>query len=435
MVRFTREESLMFHPKRHPMKMDYKLACDKDGKLTALRCRIISDTGAYASVGAKVVERAVGHTAGAYSIENIDVEGVALYTNNVPCGAMRGFGVNQSAFALESCVEDLCQQGGFDSWQFRYDNALEEGKKTTTGQVLGSGCGLKETLLAVKDEFQNAKYAGIACGIKSTGVGNGMPDVSNVKIKIKDVDHIEVYHGWTEMGQGVHTMAQQAVCEELGVNPDTVVVINETSAGVETGMTTSSRGTSLVGNAIIEACKKIKADLEGKSLKDIVGKTYKGSWICDWTNSSFKGQIPENPITHFAYGFATQCVILNDDGTIKKVIAAHDAGRVMNPTLFEGQVEGGVHMGLGYAISETCDWKDGYLVSGNFSRLGILKATQTPDIEVIGVESNDPYGPYGAKGIGEIGLVPTAGAVANAYFKYDGKRRYNLPMGKLESKN
>lgn len=430
-VKFTRQESMFFHPKRHPMTLDYKLACDENGILTALECDIVADTGAYASVGAKVVERAAGHATGAYQVLNVDIKAKAVHTNNVPCGAMRGFGVNQACFAMEGAVEDLCKQGGFDSWEFRYKNALEEGKKTATGQILGKGCGLKQTLLAIKKDYKEAKSAGLstglACGIKNTGVGNGMPDVSNVKIIIKDKQNIEVYHGWTEMGQGVHTMAQQAVCQELEwAKIENIKVINETNNDVITGMTTSSRGTSLLGNAIIQACKKIKADLQEN--KEIIGKTYKGSWVCDWTTDSFRKKKQKNPITHYSYGFATQCVILEENAQIKKVIASHDAGKVMNPTLFEGQIEGAVHMGLGYAISENCEWENGFPKTNKFAKLGVLRAKETPQIEVIPVESNDPFGPYGAKGVGEIGLVPTAGAVANAFYNFDGIKRMELPI-------
>jgi len=421
----SRDESIRMHPKRHPMYMHYQVACDANGKLTAVVADILGDTGAYASVGMKVLERAAGHATGAYNVPNAKITAKGVYTNNIPCGAMRGFGVNQTAFAIESCLDDLCEQGGFDRWQFRYDNALTEGNVTATGQVITAGIGLRETLLAVKDQFYAAKYAGLACGIKNTGIGNGMPDEGKVKIEILK-DKVVLHHGWTEMGQGVHTMAQQFLCTETGIDPSIVEVKVDTAAKAFAGMTTASRATSIIGNTIIEVAKDLRKDLETNSLKDLVGKTYEGIWRCDWTTKP--GKDVDEIITHYSYSYATQLVVLDDDGKIDTIYAAHDAGKIINPNLFEGQIEGAVHMGLGYAISEELVLIDGVPKSTRLRNMGILRAHETPKVEVIGVEVPDPYGPHGAKGVGEIGLVPTAGAVANALYQYEGKRRFKLPM-------
>ncbi|MGB4873434.1 MAG: molybdopterin cofactor-binding domain-containing protein, partial [Candidatus Promineifilaceae bacterium] len=260
-VRLTRDESIMMHPKRHPIWMDYEIGCDADGMLTFVRVKFLGDTGAYASVGMKVLERSAGHATGAYNLPVTDVEAIAVYTNNVPCGAMRGFGVNQAIFGLESLIDDLCEQGGFDRWQFRYDNALQDGNMTATGQVIEAGAGARATLLAVKDEFYAAKYAGLACGLKNTGIGNGMPDASSAQVTIAAPDRVIVDHGWTEMGQGVNTVAQQVVATETGIDPRLIEVVIDTAANQEAGMTTASRATSLVGNALIDACKQLKEDL------------------------------------------------------------------------------------------------------------------------------------------------------------------------------
>lgn len=426
-VAYTRDESIMCHPKRHPLYMEYQVGCNKQGILTAVKARILGDSGAYASVGMKVLERAAGHATGAYNVPVVDVISKTIYTNNIPCGAMRGFGVPQSVFAMESCIDELCELGNFDRWKFRYDNALVNGSKTATGQILKSGVGVRETLLAVKDEFYKTKYAGLACGIKNTGIGNGMPDFSNVKIEFKSPTHIVIHHGWTEMGQGVHTMALQSFCEETGIDPEFVEVIVDTKYAAVTGMTTASRGTSLVGNAIIETCKPLKEDLKTKSLAELSGKVYEGSWIYDKTT---KPGDPGEVITHYSYSYATQLVALNDKGQVEKVIAAHDAGKIMNPTLFEGQMEGSVCMGLGYALTEELVLKDGRPVSTKYKDLGLYKAKDMPEVVVIGVEVKDPLGPFGAKGVGEIGMVPTAGAVANALYQFDGIRRTKLPMKK-----
>ncbi len=430
-LHLTREDSLRMHPKRHPILMDYTLACDAKGALTALKARIIGDTGAYASVGMKVLERAAGHATGGYSVPNVDIEGKTLYTNNIPCGAMRGFGANQATYAMECCVEELCTQGGFDSWQFRYDNALVEGSTTATGQILDKSVGVRDTLLAVKDQYDKARYAGLACGIKNCGVGNGMPDDSVAKVEILAEGHAAVYHGWTEMGQGVNTVAVQILAGETGIAPEKIEVRVSTTDGAKAGMTTSSRGTSLLGNSLLEAIKPLKEDLKTHSLEELAGRTYTGYWVCDW---STKPGEPGDVVTHYSYSYATQLVTLDDEGKVDHVYAAHDAGRIMNPTLFESQIEGSVHMGLGYALSEDLPMEGGYLKSTRLRDLGILKAHETPPVTVIGIEVKDTHGPYGAKGVGEIGLVPTAGAVANALYKYDGVRRYKLPMRPYENK-
>ncbi len=424
--RLTRDESIMTHPKRHPIWMDYRIGCDAAGRLTFCEAKFIGDTGAYASVGMKVLERSAGHATGAYRFPAADIESTAVYTNNLPCGAMRGFGVNQAIFGLESLIDDLCEQGDFDRWQFRYDNALDNGDMTATGQIIEGGAGVKATLLAVKDEFYGAKYAGIACGIKNTGIGNGMPDAAKVRLSIVAPDKVIIDHGWTEMGQGVHTVALQTLVTETGIDPKCIEVRVDTASRQETGMTTASRATSLVGNAIIDAAKQLRQDLETQTLADLVGHVYEGEWVVDWTTKP--GKESDKTLTHYSYSYATQLVVLDDDGQIAKVTAAHDAGKIFNPTLFEGQIEGSIHMGLGYAISENLELENSRPKSTMLRKCGILRAKEMPETEVIGIEVPDPYGPYGAKGVGEIGLVPTAGAVGNALYQYDRVRRHSLPM-------
>jgi len=431
-VTLNRDESILMHPKRHPMRMSYTLGCNEEGKLTVLKADILGDTGAYASVGMKVLERAAGHATGPYHVPNVDVVSKAVYTNNLPCGAMRGFGVNQVAFAVESCIDDLCEQGGFDRWQFRYDNALTEGDMTSTGQKINKGSGVRQTLFAVKDIFQNAKYAGIACGIKNTGIGNGMNDEGRVKIEIVSDRKVILHHGWTEMGQGVNTMVVQFLTHETGIDPEIIEVRVDTKEEATAGMTTASRATSIVGNSIANASLQLKEDLKTKSLNELTGNIYKGEWVCNWTTK------PEDDvkeiITHYSYSYATQVVVLNDEGEIDTVYAAHDAGKIINPGLFEGQIEGSIHMGLGYALSENLELDNCVPKSTKLRKCGILRAKETPKMEVIGVEVPDPHGPYGVKGVGEIGLVPTAPAVANAFYQYDGTRYFRLPIKKREQK-
>lgn len=426
-VKLTRDESIMMHPKRHPVWMDYEIGCDKAGLLTFVKVRFVGDSGAYASVGAKVLERCVGHATSAYHVPVVESEAIAAYTNNVPCGAMRGFGVNQATYGFESLIDELCKAGNFDRWQFRYDNAMTIGSLTATGQVLTGGVGARETLLAVKDEFYKHKFVGIACGLKNTGAGNGLYENSKVRIFIAAPDRVVADHGWTEMGQGVNSVVLQTICTETNIPPRFIQVRVDTKYEQSAGMTTASRATALVGNGTIAACRQLKEDLKTHSLADLVGREYFGEWGVDWTTKPGHENGKE-PKTHFSYSYATQLVILDDEGQLKKVVAAHDAGKIYNPTLFEGQLEGSIHMGLGYAISEELVMENGRAKSTMLRKCGILRAKEMPEVEVIGVECADPYGPYGAKGVGEIGLVPTAGAVGNALAQFDGVRRTTLPM-------
>ncbi|MEJ2661096.1 MAG: selenium-dependent xanthine dehydrogenase, partial [Desulfobacteraceae bacterium] len=429
-VRLNRAESIRMHPKRHKTRMRYKLACDAQGRLTALRARIVGDTGAYASVGGEVVARTGTHAAGAYHVPSVDVEASAYYTNNPPAGAFRGFGVNQSNFAMESMVDELCVQGGFDRWQFRFENALDTGRMTTTGHILGDGVGLRQCLRAVETAFRKHKVAGLACAIKNCGIGNGLPEISETRIKILAPDHIELCHGWTEMGQGIHTVARQILAEVAGLDAAvTITVKSSTSANATSGTTTASRGTALLGNSTMKAAAALKADLENRALADLVGREYFGRHVIDWTTRhDTAGEI----VSHFSYGFAVHLAILDESGRIESVHAAHDAGTVINPALFEGQVEGGVVMGMGYALSERLPLEAGRLTSSRMAKLGLPRARDIPEIKVISVQSPDPVGPFGAKGVGEIGTIPTAPAIANAYYQFDGVRRYKLPLAHLK---
>jgi aldehyde oxidoreductase len=424
-VRLSRPQSIRVHPKRHPMVINLDLGCDEQGLLMGLQARIVGDTGPYASVGTKVLERAAGHATGAYHVPNVDIEARTVCTNNIPCGAMRGFGVCQVTFALESAIDELCLLGGFDRWQFRYDNALAPGRMTATGQVLGPGVGLRATLLAVREDYRRAPLAGIACGLKNTGIGNGVADESEASLEVVASGRVVLRHGWTEMGQGVDTIAVQVLCEETGLDPGVVDVRVSTADETRGGMTTASRASVLLGNALIAAAAALRRDLERHSLAELAGRVYRGRWACDWTTAP---GAPGPTVTHFAYGYATHLVELDGKGRVARVVAAHDAGRVLNPQLFKGQIEGAVAMGLGYALSESLPMSGGRLVSDRLRDCGLMRADRMPEIVVRAVEIADPVGPYGAKGVGEIGLVPTAAAVANALHLFDGERRFELPL-------
>lgn len=423
----TRGESFRLHPKRHPIKIHIKAGCDANGHITGVWARMLGDKGAYASVGAKVLERAAGHATGPYKVPAIDIESRAVYTNNPPGGAMRGFGANQAAFAVERCLDRLAKQVGIDGWEIRWRNALDVGDRFCTGQILDKPFALKRTLLAVKDAYHNARCAGIACGVKNVGLGNGMPDEGKAVIRVEAADRVTIRTGFTEMGQGYFTICIQTACQETGLPPEVFFPTTDTSVDVNCGQTTASRATVLGGLAVMQAARKLRAELDvGRPLAELVGREFHGHYACTYT-SPLGADVPD-PKTHLTYGFATQVVTLNDDGTLEKVVAAHDVGRVMNPTLLEGQIEGAIHMGLGYALTEEFVVEDGHIKTRDVRALHILRAHQMPEIETIFIEEPDPETAYGTRGVGEIGLVPTAPAVAGALEAFDGIHRTSLPM-------
>jgi xanthine dehydrogenase molybdenum-binding subunit len=358
----------------------------------------------------------------------VDVEARAVYTNNPPGGAMRGFGANQANFAIESLLDRLAEAVGIDGWEIRWRNALAEGDRFGTGQKLTQGVGLKDTLLAVKEQYRAARYAGIACGAKNTGIGNGLAEYGRAVLRPEGEGRLTLFHSWTEMGQGTHTVFRQIVAAELGLDPDGISVVVDTSHELDTGITTASRATMLGGQAVLKACGLIKAALaeRGASIDDLAGEEFPAQIVIDWTTPL--GADVEEPITHFGYGWATQVCILDDEGRIEKFIAAHDVGKALDPLMLEGQVVGGVHMGLGHTLSEAFETRDGRLVTDTLKSLGIIPAAGMPTVETILVEEYQPEGPFGAKGMGEAVLVPTAAAVAAALYAFDGVRRTELPM-------
>ena len=427
LLRFTRAESLRFHPKRHPMTIECTVACDGDGRLTALRARIVGDTGAYASVGAKVLERAAGHACGAYRVPNVDVEARAVYTNNPPCGAMRGFGVPQVTFAIEGLLDELAELVGLDGWEIRWRNALESGDRFGSGQLLGPGVGLKETLLAVRDAYCSARYAGIACGAKNTGIGNGMVEHGRASVTPLDDGTILLRHSWTEMGQGIHTALRQICAHELGIDERRIASWSTPSASSTRARQLLRGRRMLGGQAVLHAARALQCRARPNSR----GRT---SWAVSSRASSpstgrrRSARMFGIRVTHIAYGWATQVVILDDGGRVERVVAAQDVGRAINPQILEGQIEGGVHMGLGYALSEEFVVEDGVPRTETLKSLNIIPPSGMPLVETILVEDHQPEGPYGAKGAGEAVLVPTAAAVAGALYAYDGIRRRSLPM-------
>ncbi len=422
----TREQSILLHPKRHPMTLDYEAGCDAQGHLTAVRARIVGDTGAYASVGGKVLERTAGHACGPYRVPAVDVEARAVYTNNPPCGAMRGFGVNQAAFAIEGILDLLAERVGLDGYDIRERNVLRPGDRFATGQIMNEGCAVRQTLEAVRQVYKSSPRAGIACGIKNTGIGNGLEDTGRVVIRVLPDGHLEVVVGFSEMGQGLLTVVRQVVVEETGLADHRITVRTASEEKARCGMTTASRATALLTRAGQAAARKLAQALRTAPLAELVGREFCGEFVCDFTTAP--GEDTDNPVTHMAFSYATQVVILDEGGRVAKVVAAHDVGRAVNPLACVAQIEGAIHMGLGYALTEELPCDGGRPRSLLLKDLGILTAADMPEVEVILVEVPDPIGGYGTKGVGEIGLVPTAAAVASALARFDGIRRTSLPL-------
>ena len=423
-VLLSRKESIMIHPKRHAMEMEFTTACDENGKLTAMKAVLISDTGAYASLGGPVLQRACTHAAGPYNYQNIDIIGKAVYTNNPPGGAFRGFGVTQSAFATECNINQLAELVGISPWEIRYINAIEPGQVLPNGQIADAGTALKETLEAVKEEYESSPYAGIACAMKNAGLGVGVPDVGRSRLTVID-GKVHVRCGAACIGQGLGTVNVHMVCETTGLSYDKIVVENpDTAITPNSGTTTASRQTVFAGEATKQAALKLKEDLKNHSLEELEGKDYYGEYkgITDPIGSD-----KPNPVSHVAYGYATQVVILDEKGMLKKVIAAHDVGRAIDPKNVEGQIEGGVVMGLGYGLTEDYPLKDS-VPTAKLGTLGLFRSTQVPEIKPIIVEKNKEELAYGAKGVGEIVVIPTAPAIQGAYYRLDGKFRTKLPL-------
>jgi selenium-dependent xanthine dehydrogenase len=425
----TRKQSTQLHPKRHPMTFRYTVGADAEGRLLAVRVRIVGDVGGYAGTSAKCLLRAACHSCGPYRVPNVDAEAKAVFTNNPTSGAMRGFGTNQSHFAMEGIMDILAERVGVDGYDIRERNILNPGDAFATGQVMRqSVAGMRRSLEAVKDIYKNARYAGIGCGIKSTGIGNGTIDSGHAMIRVLPGGRLDVMTGYTEMGQGLFTTIRQAVCEETGLSPDIMEVRWDKALGAKCGETWASRATTLSCAATQKAAMQLAEDLKHSKLEDLAGREYSGEYICNFTTKPGTPEALTNPTTHMTFSYATQVVILDDDGRIERVVAAHDVGRAINPKGCAGQVEGGVHMGLGYALSENFVSTNGKPDSLLLRDCGILKAKDTPRIDAILIEVPDEVGGYGAKGAGEIGLVPTAGAVAGALYSYDKIRRFSLPM-------
>ncbi len=427
-VKFSRDESVAYHVKRHPMDLELTLGCDASGRLTGLKARIVADTGAYASLGGPVLQRAVTHAGGPYDYQDFDCEGLAVYTNNPVSGAFRGFGVAQSAFALESSITLLAAKAGIDPWEFRHRNAIRPGQVLPNGQVADEATGLVECLEALKPDYDADPGAGLAVAFKNSGLGMGVPDTGRCLISVEQgVAHVRT--SAAGMGQGVSQMALHMLCQTVDIPPDLVVVeAPDTERTPDAGTSTASRQTVLTGEAVRLAALRLKealGDAGASGLAAVEGRVFEGEFspVTDPIGSD-----KPNPVSHVTYGYGAQLVHLAEDGRVRKVVAAYDAGTVVNQQALQGQIEGGIVMGLGYALTEEFVVEGG-MPRTTFAKLGLIRSTQAPEMEVRTVRGPGvlPYA-YGAKGVGEICLIPTAPAVAHAYLRRDGKERLRLPL-------
>ena len=459
-VKLTRQESILIHPKRHQFSMDLTTACDENGKLTAMKLVAVTDNGAYASLGGPVLQRACTHAAGPYNYQTIDIEGTAVYTNNPPAGAFRGFGVTQTIFATELNLNKLAEMAGIDPWEIRYRNAIPPGEALPNGQIADPATGLVETLEAVKDVYyQSGPHVGIACALKNSGVGVGLPDYGRCRLAVSD-GRVHVYSSASCIGQGVGTVLVQIVSEAAGLPIEAIKWhMPNTATSPDAGTTSGSRQTTLTGEAARRAAKDLRRDLfrvngltyEGTSrpsdylegvtveqespttaqvrftggdLEALNGREYIGEYL---GKTDKMGADVANPVSHVAYGYATHVCILNEDGTIRKMVAAHDVGRVVNRKSLEGQIEGGTIMGCGYALSEQYPL-DHCKPTAKYGTLGLMRADKAPDVEAIAIEKEGVDVAYGAIGVGEITSIPTAPAVAGAYYRWNGKFQTAIPL-------
>ena len=424
-VKLSRQESLIVHPKRHPMRMHIRLGADRNGYIKGMKAVITADTGAYASLGGPVLQRACTHASGPYDFQNFEIDGYAYYTNNVPAGAFRGFGVTQSCFAIESAFDEMAAKVGIDSFQIRLINALKPGDVMPNGQIASPDTGIIQCLEAVKDAYYSSDRTGIAIAMKNSGIGVGSDDIGRCILYVEN-GKIHIRTSAACMGQGLQTVMLQIAAETLSM-PSTAFIVEppDTERTPDSGTSTASRQTAFTGEAVRRSAIKLKEALSSTTLEGLEDQEFYGEFLfkTDPITST-----KANPVSHLAYSYSAQVAELDENNKVKKITAACDAGTVINRTAIEGQIEGGVLMGMGYALTEDFIINNG-VVESKYATLGLLRATDRPEIESILVQAEGKLETsYGAKGIGELCTIPTAPAIANAYRRLDGNPRRSLPL-------
>ncbi|MEZ4863162.1 MAG: molybdopterin cofactor-binding domain-containing protein [Caldilineaceae bacterium] len=467
---FSRKESLQFHPKRHATIIKMKTGAKKDGTLMAHDVEIYGDGGAYASLSNHVMLRATTHAAGPNAVPNARVVTYAMYTNNVPCGAFRGFGVTQSTFAMESQMDLLAEALGMDPIELRRKNILAVGKQTLAGHELTESCGLPQALELVTAEMEKHPFVavegtkrrawGVACAYKNTGFGSGAYDAAGAEVELFANGRAAVRAGAAEIGQGLVGVLAQVVSEELGVPYEQIdVLVADTDHTLDCAATTASRQTYVTGNAARYASIEVRNLLSqtAAEMLDVAPESlrFEGGFVHNHATSVAladvvkqarrEGRIPKlsyqyvAPMVpqyhHFAFGFGAQAALVEVDvksgeTQVLKVIAANDVGRVMNPLALQGQVEGSISMGLGMALQENFVVKDGYVMTDTLKKCNLPTIDQTPEVISFYVEEETADGPYGAKGVGELASIPTTPAIINAIYNATGVRCFNLPADK-----
>lgn len=423
-MKLSRKESILFHPKRHPMDMSFTIGCDKKGIIQGVKATVYADTGAYQSLCGPVLERACTHASGPYNYQNFEIDGYAYYTNNPPSGAFRGFGVTQTCFAIESCINRLADKVGISPWEMRMRNAIKPGETLPNGQIADNYTGLVETLMSVKDEYMNAKHVGIACAMKNAGVGVGLPDYGRVRLIIKN-GKVEIHSAGSCIGQGLWTVLKQIVCTTTSLKGEDVIVLPSSTSDPDSGTTSGSRHTTVTGEACKRASEKLRDALKEKKLNELEGDEFYAEYLA---KTDPLGTPVPHPVSHVAYGFATQVCILDEKTKkIKKIIASHDVGKAINKSAVEGQIEGGVVMSLGFALREKYRL-DGCKPLEKYGSLGLFRANEVPEIEAKIIEKDGLNISYGAIGLGEITSIPTAPAISDAYYRLDGIERNSLPI-------
>ena len=442
---YSRQESMLVHPKRHATVILMRTGAKKDGRLTAVQATLYGDAGAYASLSEKVLGRSTTHAAGPYDVPNVKVDCFAMYTNNAPSGALRGFGVTQSCFAVESNMDTLAEKLGLDAVEIRRVNALDVGRTTSTGQVLRESVGLNECIDKVAadmfgEDFRwtweedNSRLAwGLAVAYKNTGLGGGAPDKAGAEIEVwadaGKATRAEVRISSAEMGQGLPGVLAACAAEELGIPIESVnVLLGDTDFCPDGGPTTASRQTFVSGNAVRLAAQQAAAKLATGGDHVLLRYDY---------------EAPETmPLgaggdMHVAFSFCAQAALVEVDMNtgevqVRKVIGAHDVGRAINPLTLQGQIEGGVVMSIGFALTEHYIQEDGRPWTNVMARYKIPSITHTPAITSHIVEHSTSVGPYGAKGVGELPSIPTAPAITNAIYRATGVRVRSLPVDQDE---
>jgi selenium-dependent xanthine dehydrogenase len=479
---FDRRESMLVHPKRHATQIRVRLGVRTDGTILAAETELYGDTGAYASLGEKVMTRATTHSTGPYVVPHVRADCYAMYTNNPPAGAFRGFGVTQSAFAIESALDELSHQLGLDPIEIRRMNALTAGAVTNTGQLLEESVGLLECLDRVEQEIhlrqpESPWYAarrvpgsphlrrawGVAAAFKNTGLGGGAPDKAEAEVELLADGTLEVRTSSAEIGQGLLTVLQMIAAEELSLPVQEVhVLLSDTDLTPDGGPTTASRQTYVAGNAVRGASQVLRQAMSSslsekydvspdkiryvEGLAQVDGRRLPMAEVGHLMRvegrdprARFEYWAPETqPLgtggrMHVAYGFAVQAAevevdLETGDVRVLRVIAATDVGRALNPLGLLGQIEGGVMMGLGNALMEEFIVEQGRVFTDRLARYRMPSIVQAPEILPIVVEAPASEGPYGAKGVGEITSIPTTPAITNAIFHACGVRVRRLPV-------